>query len=245
MNLIDQLRQPNKIAVLIDPEKCQSEKQIEKLAEKVHFSGIDFIFVGGSTVSEKEFEQTIHLLKRIVKIPLIIFPGSSSQISEKADGILLLNLISGRNPDYLIGHHVQAAQQIADSDMEVISTSYLLIDGGSQSSVAYVSQTTPIPQKQHSIAYKTALAGKLIGHQALFLDAGSGAKNIVPPTMISLLKTLNQPLIVGGGIRFVEQIREIHRAGANVAVIGNKIEEDIDFLLDIREYRNSLKINKD
>lgn len=241
MNLPEQLTQPNKIAVLIDPEKCQSEKQIKNLAEKIHFSEVDFIFVGGSTVSEKEFDQTITLLKELVEIPLIIFPGSSSQVSDHADGILLLNLISGRNPDYLIGHHVQAASKIAESDLEVISTSYLLIDGGSQSSVAYVSQTTPIPQNQTSIAYQTALAGKLIGHKAIFLDAGSGAKNTVSAGMVESLKKLNQPLIVGGGIKSVDQIRELHQAGANVVVIGNKIEEDIDFLLDIREIKKSGK----
>jgi phosphoglycerol geranylgeranyltransferase len=178
-------------------------------------------------------------LRKSIKIPLVIFPGSSSQISDKADGILLLNLISGRNPDFLIGHHIQAAKTIVESNIEVISTSYLLIDGGNQSSVAYVSQTTPIPQHQISIAYKTALAGKLIGHQALFLDAGSGAKNAVSKELVQSLKDLNQSLIVGGGIRSSEQISELHLAGANVVVIGNKIEEDIDFLLDIREIKRS------
>lgn len=241
MKLIDRLSKPNQIAVLIDPEKCQCEQEIEKLADKIHFSEVDFVFVGGSTVSEKEFEYTITLLKKFINIPLIIFPGSSSQISEKADGILLLNLISGRNPDFLIGHHIQAAQKIVDSNIEVISTSYLLIDGGNQSSVAYVSQTTPIPQHQVSIAYKTAMAGKLIGHQALFLDAGSGAKNAVSREMIKSLRSLNQVLIVGGGIRSSEQISELHQAGANVVVIGNKIEEDIDFLLDIREIKKEKK----
>lgn len=236
MKLIDQLAQSNKIAVLIDPEKCQSEKQVEELVKKIHFSGVDFVFVGGSTVNEKEFEQTVTLLRRFIEIPMIIFPGSSNQVSDKADGILLLNLISGRNPDFLIGHHIQAAQVITDSKIEPISTSYLLIDGGSQSSVAYVSQTTPIPQHQTSIAYKTALAGRLIGHKAIFLDAGSGAQNTVPPEMIRSLRELGQPLIVGGGVRTAEQIAELHKSGANVVVIGNKIEEEIDFLLDIREY---------
>jgi phosphoglycerol geranylgeranyltransferase len=239
MKLIEQLSRPNQIAVLIDPEKCQSEQQIKELAEKIHFSKVDFVFVGGSTVSEKEFKHTINLLRKSIKIPLVIFPGSSSQISDKADGILLLNLISGRNPDFLIGHHIQAAKTIVESNIEVISTSYLLIDGGNQSSVAYVSQTTPIPQHQISIAYKTALAGKLIGHQALFLDAGSGAKNAVSKELVQSLKDLNQSLIVGGGIRSSEQISELHLAGANVVVIGNKIEEDIDFLLDIREIKRS------
>lgn len=236
MNISERFKQPNQIAILIDPEKCQSEVVIRNLVEKIHFSGVDFVFVGGSTVSEKEFEQTIGLLKQLITIPLVIFPGSAHQVSEKADGILLLNLISGRNPDYLIGHHVQAAQKIIESKAEVISTSYLLIDGGSHSSVAYVSQTTPIPHNQVSIAYNTALAGKLIGHQALFLDAGSGAKHAVSVSMVTAMKELGQPLIIGGGVKSLEQINTLHKAGANVVVIGNKIEEDIDFLLDIRNY---------
>ncbi|MBC9811337.1 geranylgeranylglyceryl phosphate synthase family protein [Crocinitomicaceae bacterium CZZ-1] len=236
MNISERFKQPNQIAILIDPEKCQSEVVIRNLVEKIHFSGVDFVFVGGSTVSEKEFEQTIGLLKQLITIPLVIFPGSAHQVSEKADGILLLNLISGRNPDYLIGHHVQAAQKIIESKAEVISTSYLLIDGGSHSSVAYVSQTTPIPHNQVSIAYNTALAGKLIGHQALFLDAGSGAKHAVSVSMVIAMKELGQPLIIGGGVKSLEQINTLHKAGANVVVIGNKIEEDIDFLLDIRNY---------
>lgn len=235
MSLFESLYKKNQIAVLIDPEKCQLEKQIRELVEKIHFANIDYVFIGGSTVSEKEFNQTISYLRKTIQLPILIFPGSSNQISEKADAILLLNLISGRNSDFLITHHIQAAQKIIDSNLEVISTSYLLIDGGRQSSVSYVSQTTPIPQDQISIAYQTALAGKLIGHKALFLDAGSGAKNAVSIEMVKAMTKLDQPLIVGGGIREMHQIKELHMAGANVVVIGNKIEEDIDFLLDLRE----------
>lgn len=234
MKLIEQLAKPNQIAVLIDPEKCQSREEIKLLVDKIHFSGVHFVFIGGSTVSEKEFKKTISILRAYIQIPLVIFPGSSHQVSEKADGILFLNLISGRNPDFLIGHHIQAAESILDSGIEVISTSYLLIDGGNQSSVAYVSQTTPIPQHQTSIAYKTALAGKLIGHKAIFMDAGSGAKNTVSIDMVRSVKKLGQPLIVGGGVKNLEQINQLHKAGATVVVIGNKIEEDLDFLLDIR-----------
>lgn len=241
MKIIDSIINQQKIAVLIDPEKCQSIAYIEQLIEKIHFSGVDFIFIGGSTVSEKEFNQTIAALKKLARIPIIIFPGSSSQVSPLADAILLLNLISGRNADFLITHHVQAAQKIVDAGLEVISTSYLLIDGGSHSSVAYVSQTTPIPQHQLSIATQTALAGKLIGHQLVFMDAGSGAKNCVSTEMVKAVKQLNQPLIIGGGIRSTSQIKQLFDAGANVVVIGNKIEEDIDFLLDLREITQQVK----
>lgn len=234
MKLIDQLSKPNQIAILIDPEKCQSREHIKTLIDKIHFSGVHFVFIGGSTVSEREFSETITIVREFIKIPLIIFPGSAGQVSDKADGILLLNLISGKNPDFLIGHHIQAAEKIIDSGIEVISTSYLLIDGGNQSSVAYVSQTTPIPQHQTAIAYKTALAGKLIGHKVVFMDAGSGAKNSVSTEMVQSLKKLGQPLITGGGVKTLVQIQSLHSAGANVVVIGNKIEDDLDFLLDIR-----------
>lgn len=234
--IFDLISKPNQIAILIDPEKFQSHEHLEQLIEKIHFSGVNFVFIGGSTVTSTEFQQTIDTIKKSIQIPVVIFPGSASQISEKADALLLLNLISGRNPDYLIGHHVQAAQLLDEMKIELISTSYLLIDGGNQSSVAYVSQTTPIPQHQISIVYKTALAGKQIGHKALFLDAGSGAKHTVPANYVEALKKLNQPLIIGGGIRTINQIEELHKAGANVVVIGNKIEEDINFLLDIHSY---------
>lgn len=240
MSIINHISKKKLIAVLIDPEKNQHKETLDKLVSHIQVSNVDFVFVGGSTVTEDEFALTIDHLKKNISLPIIIFPGSSHQISDKADGILLLNLISGRNPDFLIGHHINAAQKIATSDLEVISTSYLLIDGGSHSSVAYISQTTPIPQHQISISYKTALAGKLIGHKALFLDAGSGAKESVSLEIVREMKKLNQPLIVGGGIRSIEQIEQLHENGVNVVVIGNKIEEDLDFLLDIRNYKMAL-----
>lgn len=241
MSIINHISKKKLIAVLIDPEKNQNRATLDRLINRIQASNIDFVFVGGSTVTEEEFSFTISYLKENIALPIVIFPGSSHQISNEADGILLLNLISGRNPDFLIGHHVSAAQKIATSDLEVISTSYLLIDGGSQSSVAYISQTTPIPQHQISITYKTALAGKLIGHKALFLDAGSGAHDSVSLEIVQEMKKLNQPLIVGGGIRSIKQIEQLHEYGANVVVIGNKIEEDLDFLLDIRNYKLAIQ----
>ncbi|HLU86720.1 MAG TPA: phosphoglycerol geranylgeranyltransferase [Taishania sp.] len=230
------------VAILIDPEKIQSIDQLDYLVRKIEFSKASYIFVGGSTVNPLDFSDVISRIKSTTSIPVIIFPGSSNQVSNDADGILLLNLISGRNPDFLITHHVQAAEFLDKSNLEIISTSYLLIDGGSQSSVAYVSQTTPIPHHNHSIVYKTALAGKQIGHKVIFLDAGSGAQNAVQPDLVQTLVKLGQPIIVGGGIRSLEQIKNLHDAGANLVVIGNKIEEDIDFLLEIHSYSNNLMI---
>jgi putative glycerol-1-phosphate prenyltransferase len=227
----------NAIAVLIDPEKCDNGTHTLDLLEKSKFAGVDFIFIGGSTVTRKEFNATIHFIKSNTSIPVIIFPGSSQQISEKADAILYLSLLSGRNPDFLIGHHVQSAAELFEMELEIIPTAYLLIDGGTQSSVAYVSQTTPIPRDNSTIIRNTAIAGKLQGKQLLYLDAGSGARFSVPAERIKELTTIDLPIIVGGGITTIEQIEELHQAGTNIVVIGNKLEQDTDFLLDIYAYK--------
>ena len=227
------------IAVLIDPEKVQNENLLKDLLKKAAFAGVDYLFVGGSTVTREEFQFCIEKIKAHSTIPLVIFPGASHQVSEKADALLYLSLISGRNPDYLIGHHVSSASEVYDMNLEVIPTGYILIDGGTSSSVAYVSQTTPIPSDKASIITRTAKAGILQGKQLLYLDAGSGAKKTVPSNIVRQLSDLPVPLIIGGGIRSAEKIKEMRESGANVIVIGNKIEEDIDFLLDIKLYIES------
>jgi len=224
------------VAILIDPEKCADTVQLADLLKKALFANIDYLFVGGSTVTREEFIKCIDFIKSNSTIPVVIFPGASHQISEKADALLYLSLISGRNPDYLIGHHVLTASEVYDMDIEVLPTGYILIEGGTNSSVAYVSQTTPIPGDKSSIILNTSKAGLLQGKQILFFDAGSGAKYHVPCEVIHEANKLGAPIIVGGGIRTLDQIKQIHIAGANVAVIGNKIEEDIDFLLDIKSY---------
>ncbi|MEX1191704.1 MAG: geranylgeranylglyceryl/heptaprenylglyceryl phosphate synthase [Brumimicrobium sp.] len=234
-NLLNQFSSSKgQIAILIDPEKMQSEKKLKALVEKAHFAKIDYFFVGGSTVSRKEFEKTIAYLSKLTQLPIIIFPGDNQQLSPKANGILYLSLLSGRNPDYLIGQHVASAQEVFNLGLEVIPTAYLLVDGGTKSSVAYVSQTTPIPREQSSIALNTALAGVLQGKKAVYFDAGSGAKHTVPTSFItSLNQSIDCVTIVGGGIRNVNQIERFTKSGVNIIVIGNKIEENIDFLLDI------------
>ena len=224
------------IAVLIDPEKCANQEQLALLIKKAEFANIDYFFVGGSTVTREEFVTTISFLKKNSSVPLVIFPGASHQVSAEADAILYLSLISGRNPDYLIGHHVLSANEVYDMDIEVIPTGYILIDGGTKSSVAYVSQTTPIPNDKPSIILNTAKAGILQGKKITYVDAGSGANSHAPTEVIHQLSELNTPVIVGGGIRTREQIVNLADAGANVIVIGNKVEEDIDFLIDIKSY---------
>ena len=224
------------IAILIDPEKSKNQVQLKDLIDKAQFAQVDYFFVGGSTVSREDFISVISFLKKNSSIPVVIFPGAAHQISKEADALLYLSLISGRNPDYLIGHHVQSANVVYDMDIEVIPTAYILIDGGTKSSVAYVSQTTPIPNDKQSIITNTAKAGILQGKKLLYLDAGSGAQQMVLPETVKELTQLNSPIIIGGGVKTKEQITELSDAGANVIVIGNKIEEDIDFLLDIHSY---------
>ena len=226
------------IAVLIDPEKFKFQNS-DVFFEKLRIANPNFIFIGGSTVSKVDFDFCISTIKKNLNFPIIIFPGGSHQISPLADAILLLSLISGRNPDYLIGHHIAAAEELNEMSLEIISTSYLLVDGGKKTSVEYISQTTPLPSDQIALARRIALAGKLQGKQLTYLDAGSGANNPIPSVMIEQVKSIGSPLIVGGGIRSIEEIERCHNAGANVVVIGNAIENEVDFLLDIANYQKS------
>ncbi|MBK7128120.1 MAG: geranylgeranylglyceryl/heptaprenylglyceryl phosphate synthase [Crocinitomicaceae bacterium] len=230
------------LAVLVDPDKTSNESQLAELLVRINALKPDYIFVGGSTVNIGSFNSCIQYIKEHTQIPVVIFPGSYNQVHPKADALLFLTLISGRNPDYLIGHHVEAAPVLKSMQTEIIPTGYLLIDGGKNSSVQYVSQTTPIPPDQYSIAANTALAGEMLGVKAIFLDAGSGALNPVSPDMISTVKKQIQvPLIIGGGIKTSDQVEMAFHAGADIIVIGNKIEEDPDFLLDLMHVKTLYK----
>lgn len=229
------------IAVLVDPEKTNSENELLPLIEKAIFAKIDYFFVGGSTVLRKDLERTIQIIKAASDIPVVIFPGSSTQLSNQADALLFLSLVSGRNPDFLITHHVNCIEELIQMDVEVIPTAYILVDGGTKSSVACVSQTTPIPREQINIAVNTALAAILQGKRLVYFDAGSGAKEKVPVEFIQKLKkSINTPIIVGGGIRSAKDLVEFKDAGANVMVIGNHLESNMDFLLDIHAFKCGL-----
>lgn len=224
-----------KIAILIDPEKMHTLEKLQPLIEKVNILNPNFIFVGGSTVTEQEIKDCIDIIKLHSTIPVVIFPGAQTQVYDKADAILFLSLISGRNPDYLIGHQIKSAHLIKEMKLTAIPTGYILIDGEKNSSVAYVSQTTPIPNDQNSIAVKTAIAGEMLGLNTIFMDAGSGAKKPIRPQMIAEVKqNISIPLIIGGGIRSIAAVNAAFESGADVVVIGNKIEEDINFLLDLK-----------
>lgn len=227
------------VALLIDPDKVTSSEMLHKTLDMSIQCGVDLLFVGGSIVGRKQFVETIRLIKQLSPLPVIIFPGSSQQLSPEADALLYLSLISGRNPDYLIGHHVDSANELFFSSLEIIPTGYVLIDGGKPTSVAYVSQTTPIPSEETGIVLSTCMAGLLLGQKVLYLDAGSGAYNPVPSHLIREASSLGAPLIVGGGIRTIESLRAAHDSGAKLVVIGNHVEENPDFLLDIALYRKS------
>jgi putative glycerol-1-phosphate prenyltransferase len=224
------------IAILIDPDKFDFSKK-EDFVKRINVANVDYLFVGGSTVEQKDLRRVIRFLKDNSTLPIVLFPGDVYQYDENADAILYLSLLSGRNPDYLIGQHVRTAKNIAESGLEIIPTAYLLIDGGNHSAVAYVSQTSPIPQNQVNLIENTAIAGILQGKSTIYLDAGSGAEQVISAEIIERCSKLEVPLIVGGGIRSIDQIKTTKAAGANVIVIGNHIEENVDFLLDIANYR--------
>jgi putative glycerol-1-phosphate prenyltransferase len=237
MHVFDSIKSLSKgIAVLIDPDKFKSTIAIEQYLEKIKLAQPDFLFIGGSSVAKSDFDRCVDAAKKMLSTPIIIFPGASHHLSKNADALLFLSLISGRNPDFLIGQHVEAMDELAQIDIETIPTSYLLIDGGKMTSVQYFSRTQPIPQNEISIATKTALAGKHLGQKLIYADAGSGAIQPISSAMIKALSKINSPLIIGGGLKTIKGIQEAHESGANLVVIGNKLEEDIDFLLDLKNY---------
>jgi phosphoglycerol geranylgeranyltransferase len=225
-------------AVLIDPDKFGSDDLL-RLAEE---SGVDLLLIGGSILTNGNFEKCVEVIKKKSKIPLLIFPGNNLQISKKADGILLLSLISGRNPDMLIGMHVIAAPLLKSSKLEIIPTGYMLIESGKQTAALYMSGTAPIPSDKDDIAMCTAIAGEMLGLKLIYMDAGSGAQNCVPESMIKRVKSsLNIPLVIGGGINTVEKARKARQAGADIIVVGNALEKDKTLLKKIAAVIHSKK----
>lgn len=221
------------LAVLIDPDKVELN-QIEYIASTCNESQVDFIFIGGSLVSSGQMEEIISQLKRKSNCPIVIFPGGANQIFDSADAILLLCLISGRNPEFLIGQHVLAAPLLKASSLEVISTGYILIDGGRPTSVSYMSNTQPIPHNKIDIALSTAWAGAFMGNQLIYLEAGSGALQTVSAEMVKKISSnIEIPLIVGGGINSPEKAQKLAASGANLLVVGTAIEQNLELLPSI------------
>ena len=230
------------MALLIDPDKAE-ETRLNGLIEKANEDLFDLIFVGGSLLTDGDLDKTIQFIKSKTSIPVLIFPGSSSQISSKADGILFLSLLSSRNPEMLIGQQVTAAPYLRKTDLQVLSTAYLLIESGQQTTASYMSNSNPIPRNKAEIAASTALAGEYLGMNLTYLDGGSGAQNPVPSEMIKkVAEYTSTPIIIGGGLNSKEKIKTAFENGADVVVIGNAIEKDTAFLEEIRNLKASMPL---
>jgi phosphoglycerol geranylgeranyltransferase len=212
------------LAILLDPDKLPLEEIATKVAT-IHQLKADFILVGGSLLFTNVLDAFVREIKKHTNLPIILFPGSALQISNEADGILFLQLISGRNPEYLIGNQVIAAPLLQQTQLEVISTGYILVESGRETTASYISNTKPIPAHKPEIAMATALAGQYLGHQLIYLDGGSGALHPVPESMIALVrKNIHLPIVVGGGIRNRKQLDAAYEAGADLVVIGTAFE---------------------
>jgi putative glycerol-1-phosphate prenyltransferase len=229
-----------KFVVLIDPDKVRLDN-IQKVLELSVKAKVDYFFIGGSLIVNNMLDQCLESIREQCHIPMILFPGNSFQLSYRADAILFLSLISGRNAELLIGNHVIAAPYLKLSPLEVLSTGYMLVDGGRPTTVSYMSNTNPIPAAKDDIAVCTAMAGEMLGLKLMYMDAGSGAKNPISESMIeSVSGAISCPLIVGGGIRTPEKALANIKAGADVVVVGNAIEKDPNLVLEIADAVHSL-----
>ncbi len=222
-----------KFVVLIDPDNVRLGK-LDKVIELSKSANVDYFFIGGSLVVNDMLDMVLANIKKTTDIPMVLFPGNSFQLSYKADGLLFLSLISGRNAELLIGKHVITAPFLKISPLEIMSTGYMLVDGGISTTVQYMSNTIPIPANKDDIALCTAMAGELLGMKMIYMDAGSGAKNPISTSMIDAVSSaIDIPLIVGGGIRTPEKAYENVKAGADVIVVGNAIEKDPQLIIEM------------
>lgn len=222
------------LAVLIDPDKVEMES-LSSFVVKINASIATHIFVGGSTVNDKDCESVVTEINKHTSLPIVLFPGDVTQITDQADALLYLSLISGRNPDYLIGKHVESIFKLKQTNLEVIPTGYILIENGKETSVQRVTETQPMSRKDIQKIADTAFAGELLGMKLMYLEAGSGATDPVTSEIISFVKsTLQIPLIVGGGIRNRNQLINAYKSGADLVVIGTAFEEDESFFNELK-----------
>jgi putative glycerol-1-phosphate prenyltransferase len=226
-------RGKKQLAVLIDPDKHRVS-DFAVLAQSLAKYPIDYFLIGGSLLSKDLLDECLQAFKEFTQKPLVIFPGSVMQVNSKADALLFLSLISGRNADLLIGKHVESVPYILQAGIEAISTGYILVDGGRMTTAQYISNTFPVPYDKPEIAALTAKAGEMLGMKLIYLDAGSGAQNSVPEAMIRKVKSIiKQPLMVGGGIRSVSDAKAKLEAGADLLVVGTAIENDLSFMEEL------------
>lgn len=229
-------------AMLIDPDKVNASK-IDQLTQLASAASVDYLFVGGSLVISNHLDEVVKRVKVNCDIPVILFPGSPSQISVHADGLLYLSLISGRNPELLIGQHVISAAAVKQSGLEIISTGYMVVDGGAPTTVSYISNAAPIPADKNEIAMCTAMAGEMLGMKVIYMDAGSGARRAISEAMIEKVsQSIEAPLIVGGGITHPEKAYLNCKAGADVIVIGNAIEKDPSLIKEMSTAIHSVPV---
>jgi phosphoglycerol geranylgeranyltransferase len=221
------------LAILLDPDKIVWEN-LDNLISKINQSPATHIFIGGSLVESNRIDELIIRLKLEINLPMVLFPGNPSQISNEADAILFLSLLSGRNPDYLIEHQVKAAPILKQTRLEIIPTAYILIESGNETAVTRVSKTKPIGRNDLDLVLATALAGEMMGNKLVYLEAGSGAKQAVPLEMIELVaQNIEIPLLIGGGIVDLQGIQNAYNAGADLVVIGTAFENNINFFNEI------------
>ena len=235
-NIVSAKKEGKKLlAVLIDPEKMDL-KHIPCFFEKIHNSIATHIFIGGSTDKDNQTESVVMAVKKETNLPIILFPGDVSQITNKADGILFLSLLSGRNPEYLIEQQIKAAPILKNAPLEIIPTGYILIDGKKETATQKVSNTKPISQEKTTRILHTSLAGEFSGKQLIYLEAGSGATQVVSQNIIEMVSNkITVPLIVGGGIHTKKQLEDAFNAGADIVVIGTAFEKDESFLKVLRK----------
>ena len=227
-------------AILIDPDK-QKNSVLSLIVQKANEANVDYFFVGGSLLTNDNLDECIKTIKNNSNIPVILFPGNAMQINKNADGILFLSLISGRNPELLIGKQVISAPILKQTSLEVISTGYMLINSGKPTTASYMSNTLPIPRNKNGIATSTAIAGEYLGMKLIYMDGGSGAEKPIKIDMIKQVsKQINIPLIVGGGICNAQKAIDNCNAGADLIVVGNAIEKNADLILEISKAVHSV-----
>lgn len=233
-SLTERKRQNKKsFAVLVDPDKV-NDQHMDQLIQLAVDAKVDYFLVGGSLVISNYLDECVQIIKKSCNIPVVLFPGSPSQVSRYADALLYLSLISGRNPELLIGQHVVSAPVVKQSGLEIMPTGYMVIDGGAPTTVSYISNASPLPADKNEIAMCTAMAGEMLGMKLIYMDAGSGARRAISESMIEKVAScIEVPLIIGGGITNAEKAYLNCKAGADVIVVGNAIEKDASLIKEI------------